>query len=145
MKDRYLHAINGHRDVGQTACPGRYLYAKIPYIRTLAQRIQNAAQSGVADADPPTPTPTPTVPATPLDVFRTPTQTPQHVDQAGGRDRPSRRPPNLAGSSYPDLALKRSDGRVVVLPTGGQTGFGAPVTTPGSLVARWTWSPRSAT
>ena len=46
VKDRYLHGINGHRDVGQTACPGRYLYAQIPYIRTQAQRIQNAAQSG---------------------------------------------------------------------------------------------------
>ncbi len=45
VKDRWLHAINGHRDVGQTACPGRYLYAKIPYIRTLAQSYQNAAQS----------------------------------------------------------------------------------------------------
>jgi uncharacterized protein with LGFP repeats len=46
VKNRWLHAINGHRDVGQTACPGRYLYAKIPYIRALAQSYQNAAQSG---------------------------------------------------------------------------------------------------
>src|SRR6478609_4502602 len=45
VKTRYLHAINGHRDVGQTACPGRYLYAQIPDIRTAAQRIQNSAQS----------------------------------------------------------------------------------------------------
>ncbi len=44
VKNRYLHAINGHRDVGQTACPGRYLYAKIPYVRALAQKYQNAAQ-----------------------------------------------------------------------------------------------------
>ena len=50
VKNRWLHAINGHRDVGQTACPGRYLYAKIPYIRTLAQSYQNAAQSvGLGD------------------------------------------------------------------------------------------------
>ncbi len=27
---KYLPAINGHRDVGQTACPGKYLYAQIP-------------------------------------------------------------------------------------------------------------------
>ena len=132
VKTRYLHAINGHRDVGQTACPGRYLYAQIPYIRTLAQRIQNAAQSGVAVPTPkPTPTPTPTVPATPLDVFHTPTQTPQTwTRQATGITFP--KATNLVGSSYPDLALKRSDGRVVVQPTGGQTGFGAPVTTPGA-------------
>jgi uncharacterized protein with LGFP repeats len=48
VKNRWLHAINGHRDVGQTACPGRYLYAKIPYIRTLAQAYQNAAQRATA-------------------------------------------------------------------------------------------------
>jgi hypothetical protein len=39
---QYLPAINGHRDVGQTACPGRYLYAKIPTIRTLAARYQRS-------------------------------------------------------------------------------------------------------
>jgi hypothetical protein len=37
---RYLPAINGHRDVDQTACPGRYLYAKIPTIRALAEADQ---------------------------------------------------------------------------------------------------------
>src|SRR5690349_11931997 len=30
VKGKKLYAINGHRDVGKTACPGRYLYAKIP-------------------------------------------------------------------------------------------------------------------
>jgi hypothetical protein len=44
VKDRWLQAINGHRDVGQTACPGRYLYAKLPYVRTLARSVQNGAQ-----------------------------------------------------------------------------------------------------
>ena len=39
---RYLPAIEGHRDVGQTACPGRYLYARIPSIRTLAARYQRS-------------------------------------------------------------------------------------------------------
>lgn len=33
-------AVNGHSDLGQTACPGRYLYAKIPTIRTLATQYQ---------------------------------------------------------------------------------------------------------
>ena len=50
---RYFKAINGHRDAGQTACPGRYLYAKLPEIRTAAARIQRNGG---------TPTPTPTVP-----------------------------------------------------------------------------------
>ena len=39
---RYLPAIEGHRDVGQTACPGRYLYAKVPAIRTLAAHYQRS-------------------------------------------------------------------------------------------------------
>ena len=39
---RYLNAILGHRDVGQTACPGRYLYAKIPRIRRLAAAEQRS-------------------------------------------------------------------------------------------------------
>src|SRR3954449_6776319 len=42
---RYLHAINGHRDVGQTACPGRYLYAKIPTIRSLAAKYERSFAS----------------------------------------------------------------------------------------------------
>ncbi len=29
-------AINGHRDAGSTACPGKYLYAKLPLIRQYA-------------------------------------------------------------------------------------------------------------
>ncbi len=37
---KYFEAINGHRDAGQTACPGRYLYAKIPRIRVLAAEAQ---------------------------------------------------------------------------------------------------------
>jgi hypothetical protein len=39
---RYLPAIDGHRDVGQTACPGRYLYAQIPTIRARAARYQRS-------------------------------------------------------------------------------------------------------
>ncbi|MBZ5734220.1 FG-GAP-like repeat-containing protein [Nocardioides sp. TRM66260-LWL] len=36
----YFQAINGHRDAGQTACPGKYLYARIPEIRRLAAEEQ---------------------------------------------------------------------------------------------------------
>ena len=42
---RWLPAIDGHRDVGQTACPGRYLYAKIPTIRRLAAEHQRSFAS----------------------------------------------------------------------------------------------------
>lgn len=38
--DRSFRAINGHRDAGSTACPGRYLYAQLPRIRELAARNQ---------------------------------------------------------------------------------------------------------
>jgi hypothetical protein len=35
--------IFGHRDVGKTACPGRYGYARLPEIRTaVAQRLATA-------------------------------------------------------------------------------------------------------
>ncbi|MET0838378.1 MAG: FG-GAP-like repeat-containing protein [Marmoricola sp.] len=131
VKNRYLHAINGHRDVGQTACPGRYLYAQIPYVRTLAQRIQNAAQSGggTTTPTPPKPAPAPT-PATPPKLFHTPTQMPQKWTTQSTRI-VYPKATNIAGSSYPDLALKRADGRIVIQPTGGQAGFKAPVTTTG--------------
>ena len=35
-----FQAVNGHRDAGQTACPGRYLYARLARIRTLAADAQ---------------------------------------------------------------------------------------------------------
>ena len=37
---RSFPAINGHRDAGSTACPGRYLYAKLAKIRRLAAGAQ---------------------------------------------------------------------------------------------------------
>ena len=40
VTSRTFAAINGHRDADSTACPGRYLYAKIPEIRTLAKQAQ---------------------------------------------------------------------------------------------------------
>lgn len=36
----WFQAINGHRDAGPTACPGRYLYDQLPRIRTLATNYQ---------------------------------------------------------------------------------------------------------
>ncbi len=35
-----FEAINGHRDAASTACPGKYLYAKLAEIRTLAAEAQ---------------------------------------------------------------------------------------------------------
>ncbi|MDF1606361.1 FG-GAP-like repeat-containing protein [Nocardioides sp. YIM 152315] len=37
---RTFPAINGHRDAGATACPGKYLYARLPDIRRIAAEAQ---------------------------------------------------------------------------------------------------------
>lgn len=37
-----FHAVNGHRDAAQTACPGRNLYARLPAIRHQAAKHQRA-------------------------------------------------------------------------------------------------------
>lgn len=60
VQDRYLQAINGHRDADQTACPGKYLYAKLPEIRKLAAAIQQGAPT----SEPPPPS----GPGTPLNA-----------------------------------------------------------------------------
>ncbi len=83
-------AINGHRDAGSTACPGKYLYAQIPLIRTYASQA---------------------APATPVGP------TPITVSEPDPHN-------NLDASPYPDLLVRRAtDGRGLVLPTGGLTSF----------------------
>jgi hypothetical protein len=47
---RTFHAINGHRDAGSTACPGRYLYAKLPTIRTYAKNASGNSNAEVSQA-----------------------------------------------------------------------------------------------
>jgi len=49
--DTWFPAINGHRDAASTACPGRYLYAKIPTIRTLAEEYQAGWSGRQRDVD----------------------------------------------------------------------------------------------
>ncbi|WP_322921338.1 FG-GAP-like repeat-containing protein [Nocardioides renjunii] len=82
-------AINGHRDAGSTACPGKYLYARLPQIRAYAST------------------------AAPV----TPVVQPVTVSEPNPQN-------NLDASPYPDLVVRRaSDGRGLVLPTGGLTSF----------------------
>ncbi len=128
VKGRILHAINGHRDVGQTACPGRYLYARLAYIRNRAREIQLAAQKkgGVGST-------APTKPATPAPVvpFTSPTQAPRAAIAQPAIAFP--KSTNLAGSAYPDLVVKSAaTGAIRVVPTGGQTGYRGIVQTAGS-------------
>ena len=121
VKDRWLNAINGHRDVGATACPGRYLYAKVPAIRVAAQRIQDAAQTGTTQPPPPATT-TPPAPPAAGNVFRSPTQKARPaVPQPTSIKFP--RSMNLAGSAYPDLVMRSATGAVTILATGGQTNY----------------------
>ncbi len=44
-------AINGHRDAGSTACPGKYLYARLGDIRSLAAAAQTGWEGRDLDAD----------------------------------------------------------------------------------------------
>jgi hypothetical protein len=126
VKGRRLNAINGHRDVGQTACPGRYLYAKIPWIRAKARQLQIAAQSGGGGTPTPTPPPTPKPP-----VFTSPTQTARPAASQPSSIR-FPRSLNLAGASYPDVVLKDYAGNVKLLATGGQVGYRTVGSSPGA-------------
>lgn len=121
VKDRYLHAINGHRDVGQTACPGRYLYAKIPSIRVAAAAIQDAAQD---TTDPITKPMVATPKGTPPPTTKPLPATKQKVAKFPVRQ-------SLASSGWPDLVVKRTDGRIQVIPTQGMLGFKTRVTSKG--------------
>ena len=121
VKDRYLQAINGHRDVGQTACPGRYLYAQIPKIRQMAAKIQRGTTSTPKPTPTPTPTPTPpTVPPVGRPI------TPQSASALPARS-------DVLGSKWPDLFVRdKATGRILVVPTAGQFGFTRKVLTSGA-------------
>jgi len=47
----FFPAVNGHRDAGQTACPGRYLYQHIAEIRAGAARLQRPFSARGRTAD----------------------------------------------------------------------------------------------
>ena len=118
VKDRYLYAINGHRDVGQTACPGKYLYAKIPAIRAAAQAIQNNAQAPI---DPVT---LPMIPA-PAGI-PSPLQAPAAATGQPAISFPQRT--SAVGSAWPDLFTLSGNGTVQVVPTEGVVDYTTRVT-----------------
>ncbi|RNM13578.1 FG-GAP-like repeat-containing protein [Nocardioides pocheonensis] len=118
VKDRYLNAINGHRDVGQTACPGKYLYAKIPGIRVAAQTIQNNAQTPI---DPVT---LPKIP--PPAGLPSPTQAPAAAPAQPAISFPQRS--SVVGSGWPDMFGMAPNGTIQVVPTEGVADFTTRVT-----------------
>ncbi|WP_197088764.1 FG-GAP-like repeat-containing protein [Cellulosimicrobium funkei] len=46
-----LPTVFGHRDVGQTTCPGQYLYSRLPELRNLVRGLQGDAASRVYQRD----------------------------------------------------------------------------------------------
>ena len=97
LGSRYFKAINGHRDAGQTACPGRNLYAKLATIRTRATKIQAGS--------PPPPEPKPE---------------PKPEPTADPATRPVT---TVSGSPWPDIVTQRADGRLMITRTEGQYKF----------------------
>jgi hypothetical protein len=129
---RYFEAINGHRDAGQTACPGRYLYAKLPLIREYAAADQQgwagrALDSDLAgDAHPDIVVRRASdgrgfiLPTGGLSDFGKATVTPDFFD---GTDAVVASP-DLTGDGIADLVVRSTDGTVTVRPGDGQGRFG---------------------
>jgi hypothetical protein len=138
---RSFRAINGHRDAGQTACPGRYLYAKLPLIRKYAAKAQRSwsgreLKSNLAGT------------ANPDLIVRRASDGRAFILPTGGLlslERPVTQSglltgadtavgsPDLTGDGLGDLVVRANNGNATVRP-GSATGFGAPIK-PTSLFA----------
>ncbi|HEX6149388.1 FG-GAP-like repeat-containing protein [Nocardioides sp.] len=134
---RTFKAINGHRDAGSTACPGRYLYAKLPRIRALAAAAQQdwsgrELQSNLAGS------------AHPDLLVRRASDSRVFVLRTGGLSSLGRAvvskglaadsdavvtSPDLTGDRFGDLLVRRTDGTTLVHPGNGAGGYGASVRT----------------
>ena len=93
-----FQAINGHRDAGSTACPGRYLYAKLPRIRELAAAAQQdwsgrELQSNLAGYRPPRPGRAPRLRRPRLRAAR-PVASAASASRSSARASPPTRPPS---------------------------------------------------
>ncbi|MGH3509721.1 MAG: FG-GAP-like repeat-containing protein [Nocardioidaceae bacterium] len=133
---RWLAAIDGHRDVGHTACPGRYLYAKLPRIRVLAAADQHPFATRMLTGNL-------SGKRWPDLVVRDATTKKVYVVRTGGQVAFAAPKPaavgfrgmdlvaagvDLTGDGVPDLvARNRSTKRAAVYPGDGAGHFGAPV------------------
>ncbi|HSK27768.1 MAG TPA: FG-GAP-like repeat-containing protein [Jiangellales bacterium] len=105
LNGRTFQKISGHRDAASTACPGRYLYERLPAIRSLTASYQATTAPPPPTTPPPTTPPPPTAPPPPT----TPPTTPPPPPAA-----PVVR--DLTGDAVPDLATVRTDGSLRVSP-----------------------------
>ena len=140
---RSFRAINGHRDAGQTACPGRYLYAKLPVIRKYAAKAQRGwsgrdLQSDLART------------AHPDLVVRRESDGRAFIIPTGGLlglEKPVTQTglwagadmvagsPDLTGDGLGDLVVRSTGGTATVRP-GSATGFGNPIRSTASFAGR---------
>jgi hypothetical protein len=131
---KYFRGINGHRDAGQTACPGRYLYAKIPLIRQYAAEAQRGwggreLKSDLARTDHPDL------------IVRRESDGQGFIVPTGGLLRLNRPvtqsgaltgadavvgSPDLTGDGRGDVVVRSANGNATVRP-GSATGFGNPI------------------
>ena len=140
----FASSIMGHRDTKATACPGKYLYAKIPAIRTAAASLQ---RTGTAAPSVPAAKPAPrtgnlvgsahpdivarrasdkravVIPTTGFSGFSKRTST-----RLAGRNRPVLSP-DLTGDRRPDLLVISAAGKAVIRPGNGKGGFGKGIRT----------------
>ena len=127
-----FQAINGHRDAAATACPGKYLYAKLPRIRQLAAADQQdwsgrQRQTDVAS----TPRPDLIVRRASDDrILVVPTGGLLHFGLQRGSagwaaDDTVVATPDVTGDGVGDLAVRTGDGELTVRPGDGHGGFGA--------------------
>lgn len=140
-------AIVGHRDLGQTACPGLYLYARVGDIRRAAARLQQSAVTA------PPPPPPPVVERSALDHDLTGDGQPDAVlgeqgsltllagepgpgfrrstwrEDGHSSDREVSGGADVTGDGRGDLLIRDTTGALTVRPGDGSGGLGAAVWT----------------
>jgi hypothetical protein len=126
----FASSIMGHRDTKSTACPGKYLYKKLPKIRTLAASLQKGwsgrdLESNVVGT------------AAPDIVVRNATNKQVYIVQTAAVTPPAPAArkatkqsvvsPDLTGDGKPDLVKVTKKGVMKVRPGDGAGHYGAPV------------------
>ncbi|MFA6574893.1 MAG: FG-GAP-like repeat-containing protein [Nocardioides sp.] len=128
-------AINGHRDAASTACPGKYLYARIPRIRQLAAAAQRGWAGRELESDLAST-------AHPDLIVRNATDKMAYIIPTGGLTgfAPGKTvatgfsgvdtivaSPDLTGDARGDLLVRGKSGEAGVMPGAGDGTFGAAI------------------